>query len=370
MNVMESSTLFSRSERVYNGPMRYCESYFSFYDHSARPDRQRVRELIEKWYADFPDEGKRDLSGRMRSKVESQFQGAFFELFLHAILLTTGQRVQIHRQVRKGKAPDFFATQPDGSSLVLEARLATETSDKERGPSKIVSQVLDAFNSVENRRFWLEVQVVGRSMTTPATSDWKRDLKKWIERPEQRAAVQTPPPLRLKHETMVVTIRALSPRRLKDGESATNSIGVPLAGSEGEMVTTWQLIQAAFLDKKKYGPQRHPYLIAINGTGYNCDLDEFERALYGPNGLWGPSREPAHRHVSGVLGVVQLVPSRIGVAEACLFHNPFAANEYSGSLCALPQVNRIGDQIQRTKGLSARELLGLPDGWPYAKDDT
>jgi hypothetical protein len=64
-----------------------------------------------------------------------------------------------------------------------------------------------------------------------------------------------------------------------------------------------------------------------------------------------------------------LVPSTMGSTDPCLFHNPFAAHPYSGVLTHLPQVRLTESGPPYTRGSTAREILGLPMGWPNFTDD-
>lgn len=373
---MQSIPLFSDIQRVDTGPARYSESRFSYLDRSARPAFERIRQLLDRWYANFPAAEQAQLRNRVQSGDDHQFLAAVFELYIHEILLRTSHRVEIHRKGTAAKQPDFSATAPDGTSVVLEAIVATETTDAQKGAEKRKSQLYDMIDRLECPDFFLSMEIEGEPNTPIPGDQWLRDLRKWVSSLDydavvllgQQRAFDLLPTLTLEHDGLVVTFSPIAKKQENRGQTNVRPIGVQ--SFDAEWVQSWKAIQRAVHKKaSRYGKQDCPYLIAINGAGHNCDFEEFEQSLYGSDGLWSVRRQPTHTRVSAILAVVQLVATTIGCAEARLFHNPFATNPYSGPLCQLPQARRIEGDLHRTSGTSASELLGLPKGWPHFESD-
>lgn len=368
--------LFSDIHRIDTGPRRYSESSFSFFDRTARPTFERIRQLLEQWWADFPVSEQTELRSRLRSEDDHQHYAAVFELYIHQILLRTQHRIEIHRQGVRGKCPDFLATASDCTSFVLEATLATELSQAQQGAEKRKNQLYDTIDKLESPDYFLDLEIEGEPKTPIPGDQWLRKVRKWVASLDYEDIVATGrqgafdllPMLSLEHDGLTVTFKPIAKKAEARGQMNVRPIGAQ--SFEAVCVRSWEAIQRAVQKKaSRYGKQDVPYLIAINGVGVNCDCEEFERALYGPDGLWSDRRPPSHTRVSAILAVVQLVPATIGSVNPCLFHNPFAANLYSGPLCQLPQAHWTKEGTRHTPGISARDILGLPKGWPHFEDE-
>src|SRR5437016_4610962 len=100
--------LFDDFVREYLGPARHAEPFYTFLNRSARPATAAVRQLLESWFANYPHEEQPDLRGRFRSTNNRKHKAAFFELFLHELLLRLRCQIEIHPLlVNTSKRPDF-----------------------------------------------------------------------------------------------------------------------------------------------------------------------------------------------------------------------------------------------------------------------
>ena len=88
------------------------------YDY-AWDDYRSIRQKCELWFEHFPVQHQSDLRSRFRSTKDEQHGGAFFELFLHELLIRLGCNIQIHPEVR-GLTPDFLVNHGD-QRFYLEA---------------------------------------------------------------------------------------------------------------------------------------------------------------------------------------------------------------------------------------------------------
>jgi hypothetical protein len=366
--------LFSNIRRDDIGRKQYSEGHFSFLDRSARPAMGRVRELLERWLSEYPREGQPELCRRIQSGDDEHFNAAVFELYIHQILLRTQHRVEIHRGEGDGKRPDFFAKGTDGAALVLEAIVATEASDASKGGQNRLNQFYDITETLESADFRLHRRSEGEPKTPLPSERWLRELKAWIASldynaialQEQQGAVDLIPELRLEHDGLTVTF---TPFLRPQGDRGQPHLRMIASQSSGAVsVRSRDAIKRAVKKKaSRYGRPESPYLIAIDGFGESCDREEFRHALYGPDGLWKNTGKPTCTRVSGVLAAEQLMHLTLGCAPLYLFHNPFAARPYSGSLCKLPQARWTDGRVHYTEGISAGRLLGLPEGWPHVE---
>ena len=91
-----SVTLFDDFERADASPGRYDESRYRFLNRVAQPYCQRIREELERWYADFPDDQRNfDLSKRFRRPESNQHFGAWGEPYLHRLFRCLGFDVEV-----------------------------------------------------------------------------------------------------------------------------------------------------------------------------------------------------------------------------------------------------------------------------------
>ncbi len=62
------ASLFDDTPRTDRSPAKYADTYFSYLNESARPEFQRVRDLLDAWLQSFPKAAMQDLRSRFRSR--------------------------------------------------------------------------------------------------------------------------------------------------------------------------------------------------------------------------------------------------------------------------------------------------------------
>jgi hypothetical protein len=97
-NNIRTVKLFDDINRDYTGPASDAESDFSFLNRSARPPAQHMRDVLERWFADYPDEvEKSKLRSEFRSDDDSAHKEALFELYCYSLLRCQGFDVDLHQ---------------------------------------------------------------------------------------------------------------------------------------------------------------------------------------------------------------------------------------------------------------------------------
>ena len=95
------------------GPCAQNETTFQFLERGGRPEAVDIRQWMEKWFREFPDnrEGKKnELKSKLKSKSFKQFMGAYFELQVFAILKRIGCAVHVEPSFRNTSGTvDFSA---------------------------------------------------------------------------------------------------------------------------------------------------------------------------------------------------------------------------------------------------------------------
>src|SRR5258708_3405234 len=100
-----------------------CEAQFAYLNLSARQEAARVREKVDAWIDGYPEKNRAELIARFRSAIDDQHHSAFFELFLHQLLLARGCKVlEIEPSLpHTTKSPDFLAENEAHERFYLEA---------------------------------------------------------------------------------------------------------------------------------------------------------------------------------------------------------------------------------------------------------
>jgi hypothetical protein len=117
--------LFDKVERTFTGPSNHNEDSYGYYVRSARPDIGVIRNLLNTWFAGYPDREKPALKNAFRK----QFDESFFELFVYSLFKNLGFEIEIHPSLAHStKRPDFHMSIHKFQSYVE----ATVTKNKTR----------------------------------------------------------------------------------------------------------------------------------------------------------------------------------------------------------------------------------------------
>src|SRR5215213_5282926 len=153
-----TATLFDVFHRTDPSPRGHQESIFSFLNRVDQPFWERIREELERWYADYPDEQRGfDLRQRFRRPEPNQHFGAWWELYLHRLFRCLGFHVEVEPSVRGGK-PDFRITRETDSLLVEATTSFSGIVDEERQPAREAA-VLAAVDAARNPNFTVRLEV-------------------------------------------------------------------------------------------------------------------------------------------------------------------------------------------------------------------
>ncbi|KXB05054.1 hypothetical protein AKJ49_01460 [candidate division MSBL1 archaeon SCGC-AAA382A03] len=118
---MEDKNLFDDIERDLERPRLDNEPCFEYLNISARIESQKIRELLEQWFKRYPSEHQDDLRGRFRDKDDRIHIGAFFELYLHELMIRSGYEVEVHPDINGTTNHPDFEVLTDELEFYLEA---------------------------------------------------------------------------------------------------------------------------------------------------------------------------------------------------------------------------------------------------------
>jgi hypothetical protein len=380
--------LFDDMPHTLRGPAPYAYSHFRFLSESAQPYAENVRAILEKWFSQVAADEQLALHRRFRE----DFEAAFFELLVHAILVATGHTVVTHPPLQSGLAthPDYLAQHPSATDCYVEVRVSSDKSAAEAANDRMMGDLYDAIDRspLVDYRVWLE-RIEFPPSKRPSARKFIEFLHNSVAKLDYDEVVEhadSLPRLEYREGEAVIEVCLIPLRRDRQPRARERTIGAfPTKTRWGSSADA---IRKALKSKGgKYGRLPASFIIAVNslsewGTGER----EAINALYGseavlwsgesPNvelarnadGFWLGRSGPQGTRVSAVL-IGSVNPYNLHVAEPRLYLNPWAELPYDGPLLCLPQTNVTGGRIKRVGGHTLRDLLQITEPWPGEKED-
>ncbi|MCK4224566.1 MAG: hypothetical protein KAX39_05255 [candidate division Zixibacteria bacterium] len=387
--------LFDDIKRNENRPKHYSEPRFSYLNRSARPEFERIRNLLEQWFKHILVKVQPELRSRFRQKDDRQHLSAFFELYLYELLFRLRFDIEFHPKIKGKKThPDFMVSKGGEQLFYLEATLTT-LSDTEVATKAREKQVYDTLNTMESPNFFIYLKIHG----TPGTAPPGRRIRSFLERklaqldPNKITRLfeidnlRAIPSWEFKHQDWRITFRPFPKSPAKRGKPIVRPIGLQMQETI-LCASDIGIIDSIKRKASKYGKLDLPYVIALDILD-ECDADESDIsiALYGKepftdisprdysaelvvesqlNAAWYGQNGSQHTRVSAALIAVDLVPSGIAKVIPTLWHNPWANYPMSQDVWPLPQVvpNYENNQLVKLHGKNSWELLELSPCWP------
>lgn len=387
--------LFEDKERNDREPKRAAENSFQFIDRVDDPAFARVRETFNGWVTRFgslqSNDATNDLLGRFRSKPDSQFYSAFWELYLHELHVRLGFSVEVHPESGRGTRPDFSLAR-DGRTLYLEAVMPNPSSVEPQQPGS-VKTVMEYIESARNPDFFLKVRFIAPNRDTPGKRDVVQAVQGWLsclDWDEWWRGGLSPdiayPEVELSVRGWVLGLRALPRSPDRRGGDVASMIGMYPAIT-GFPDSVADAISPTLDDKaNKYGDLDAPYIVAVWTMSTMASDDTAPQALFGVampletgrhptglpspaqrNGLWSSNRQHRAR-VSAVLAAKSWDFSYLSVARVWprLWVNPWATRELDQELpYPASRVSENETSIENTPAtVEPSALLELPPDWP------
>jgi hypothetical protein len=376
-------TVFDDVPRCGTDSPDHNETAFGYLTRSGRTEADRVRFLVDTWFDHYPAAHRDALIARFRSSIDDQHKSAFFELFLHELVLTRGHKVlEIEPELtHTTKSPDFLVESRRGHRFYLEAVMATGRSQNDAAAQARLNQALTALDNTPSPAHFLDLSPQGTPTAPISINKMRRALSQWI-------AALAPDPSATDRELFVydehglrITIRPF-PRRNR--QAVARSIGVrhfPV-----HEVTVDEDIRAA-LEKKasRYGDLDHPYVVAVNALGLFHHEDDAFDALLGtsftavhqftdgtfrtedtrkPDGIWVGPQGPRRKGLSAVLSTEQIDPWNFASRHGVLIRNPWATAVLEPISLGVDEFDPIDANFRKTEGSAMWRIFDLPRDWP------
>lgn len=371
MHIKNNMRLFEDKDRNDARRAFHAETKYSAYDRSSFPALAAGRHNLQQLLNLIPPERRMKRISEMRHEGrgsttnDQQFDGAFLELFCHAMLKGTGASVEVEPRIvvhEENLTPDFRVTEyrPDGTQVryIVEVTDLSFASDDERKDAWKKGEFLDLLNEISSPDFYAMVEFEGAaSGSTPSRNAILDRVRKWLQTQNYDAVSSQAlkygnGPAFLPHLTAewygckvrITLLLVGHARRPYEGQF----VGMSALHYGGARVDYPLIVRKEIEEKtKKYRKWTDSLIVAIRvpeGTSWR-DVAE---ALFGDvhdlltvsnsepteilsrhteqyrNGLWFNNSGPLNRHLTGVVALRTLYPHCLSKAEACFFRNPWA----------------------------------------------
>ena len=375
--------LFDDLFRTHDLPAGYNESGFDYLNRSAKSPIRKIRDLLEDWFSRYPSTDQFELRQRFRSRDEYNHSSAFFELWLHELLVRLGCTAKVHPPIPgTNRRPDFLVKSLQKYDFYLEAIHVTGASGDDSRAQARLNVLYDSLNYLNSPNFFINLDVNG----TPNTPVPARDIRFFLERelaqlkPElidrflHLRRFDLIPQWRFEHEGLRIKCWPTpKPIELR-GVAGVRTVAATTFGGIIESETP---IKNAVIGKaKRYGLLDLPLVVAVNATDSFISDRDVLSALYGSvsgrhepemlndsRGVWGSIDNPAWTRLSAVLVTYKLRSEKL-VGPACLHHNPRAVRLYSGELTRLTQIKPANNRLITHDGESLESIMGLSADFP------
>jgi len=383
---MAMSVVFDAFQRFDDTPKKNAENYYNFYNRSAWPKMESIREFIELCVSNYPDSDVKELIARIKSGNDMHFRSATFELFLHEALIRTGFKLVPHPKLKNGSKnkPDFLVSDPEGKQFYLEAVLANEVSKLDDSGEAIKGVVLDTLSRFPHENFMISIRHSGNLVTPPSAKKLKNQIHEWlsslnpdeIQKQINLNDLSSLPAFEWEHENWKLEILPIPLKIVSRGKSKT-LIGMESSGAR--WLDAWRPIRNAIKNKgSKYGNLDFPLVIAVNSDSFKLETRDEMQALFGEeqyvfsidgdndyrierntNGAWIGKKGPKTRRVASVWIFKDLSVSSLEVAKSTVYYNPWALLPAPNSLKCFPFAIPVADEMTWQEGLSLRKIFNI-----------
>jgi hypothetical protein len=362
-------------------PKQPHETAFGYLNRSGRANAGRVRELVETWLERYPAAHREALVGRLRSKRDRDHHAAFFELFVHELLLTGGHTILAIEPIlpHTPYRPDFLIKTQHGQRVYMECTIATGTANEQLGAEARLNAALSAIEDVNSPTWFLSLKTDGLPTAPMKSTRLRSELVAWLAALPEGYVALTGPPFVYSEHGATISLR-ISGRRNVPGRA------VGIRNLEAKWCTDHLDIRAKVEEKAtRYDPLEHPYVVAVNALSPYADKSDAVNALLGdeaitittfadgtssteytrtPDGIWRGPQGARRVGLSGVLSFEQVTAWSFAAQRGRLIRNPWAKVEVGPFELGVDEFNPVSEELRLTPGRALGSIFGLSDGWP------
>lgn len=351
-----------------------------------------IRNYLEDWYSRFPITGRNDLKARFKSPRKISFHSAFFELFLHELLIKLNAKVTLHKETETNKTtlPDFYVVDSISNESYVEATVVTGKSKNRQAEEERLKQLLINLNKmIFSTDFGLAVESQGYPRESISAKRIAAKINKNIELLDKdlireiflNKDFEELPKWRFDANGCVLIFEPIPMIQSRKGSASQGPIHIHTGSVE--FVDHHSPLRKAITKKaNRYGKLSYPFVVAINCLEPIDDIDVMN-ALFGQeqfhipinpgkqisaddivfsrkrNGALTNPIGPRYSRVSGILVATNLRPWSINESKLCLYHNPWRNQEYNSVLNSLNNATLKGEKMNWVEGQTLSDVLEI-----------
>lgn len=375
--------LFENKTRTDKKPASHNDNTFDFFDRSDSVKGEVIREVLNRWFENYPMDEKAEFKKRFRK----EFSSSLYELFIHELFSKQGFTLESHPKLENSsKRPDFLA-KGNGIEFYIEVKEATDKTDVERALENKTNQIYDIVNQTDSRNFWLQIEKINFK------TDKQPSAKKVVRYLESKLPEYNPdmvlenlntlgingiPFIPFEDENLSMIIKLMPKSKDIRGKEGLRPIAI--FPSEGFIGGADDSIKSALSKKAtRYGELDKPFLICINSKSFRgTDNYDVMDALFGStsisystdpnnrdnqiergkNGFFKDSSGPKYTKVSAVM-INRLILGHVKEGKYWFVKHPFAQNELNFDKFEIAKIFVDKNKIISKDGKNIREILDL-----------
>lgn len=358
--------LFDKFIRSRTSKKNFNESSYQFINESAWESVEYFREIIDSWFPNFPAD--KNFIRQFKSKVDRKHHSSFFELYMFSLVKCMGYQVEYHATVGNRKI-DLKLYNDRNEPIFMDCTLCGNADDSF---SSIEHVVQNAIESINNKNYWLSVNILKWENKTPRIRNLKETIELKLNKYE--LAFEEPPELHWRDKGWHIYIEFQKKSIQSDtviGSFNSNRIGGFI---DGELYA----ILANSLHKKRGRPYNTntPFFIAINYRDISLNHEIIKSVLYGYSepgysrvgGKRSPffyANKPKNTSVTGVVIVYNLNHMNMDSVRIDVWYNPWtkypADDTFPEFNQYIPKIDISGKVIEfeYSPGIPPYKLLGI-----------
>ena len=380
------NSLFDSFERTCLEFAKHNDNTYEYYNNSARTDMSKVRDTLERWFHNYPEEEKKELKNRFKK----DFDSSFYELFLHELFCKLGYDITIHPDLPSSpKKPDFLISK-DNLELYIEAKVVKGKTMEQEAFERKRNELYDNLNKLNTKDFFLNIEdFCFLTQKQPGTKEMikciEEELKKIdpdILREElEKNGIQNLPKIEYKNRDVHIIVSPI-PVSPSTREEKIRPIGIYPAEAfwgGGEESLKESIEKKA----KRYGKLDKPFIVCLNSldirTSGKIDVDNAiwgtvafswstnpeskdEKWIRQLDGVFCDKKGVRLKNLTGVF-VSKVCPHNIPVANYWLYEHPFSENKMDFDKIGL-KFNYISEgKIIDNTGDNIGDILEIPKDW-------
>ncbi|MCL5247576.1 hypothetical protein M4I21_17270 [Cellulophaga sp. 20_2_10] len=375
--------LFEDKIRTDKKPAKHNDNTFDFFDRSDSEKGKVIREVLNAWFDNYPQDEKPEFKKRFRK----EFSSSLYELFIHELFTKQGFTLESHPILKNSSnRPDFLA-RGNGIEFYIEVKEATDKTDSERALENKTNQIYDIVNQTDSPNFFLQIEKLNfKTEQQPSAKKVVRYLESKL--PEHNPdlvldnlstlGIKGIPSISFEDQNLSMVIKLMPKSKEIRGKKGIRPIG--MFPSEGFIGGADDSIKSALQKKAtRYGELDKPFLICINSKSHrgtdNYDVmdslfgstsvsystdpnNKDERIERSMNGFFKDNSGPKYTKVSAVM-INRLVLGHVKEGKYWFVKHPFAQNDLNFDKFEIDKTFVEKNKIIYKEGKSIREILDL-----------